>query len=178
MSPTKLHISSIIDDKRCLETHVTEDAEATVIVLDSAVAGVGVGIGRTIAHVLSGNSNSGAFDAKREVWQRCTTGEGVAREILIVRSSIDLGPVILGQVIRHDEQAGTRIGNAIDAVAVEVVGSDLVASGSESPVSLATIGSSVGDVSSILVAVNVAKVVCTIYRVIMSAKVITSKVKS
>ena len=100
-------------------------------------------------------------NADGEIWESSRAGEDIATLGAVVLRTTDLLIVGVDNAVIHEKKGGTGVSDGVDARVHESTIANLVTSASKFPEALRVIDWGVGDVTSVLAAVNEAEVVCT-----------------
>jgi len=153
---TGRRLSLVEDGKDSLEEDVAEDGEAHA----------GVGLHATEAQVVADwsvvekrtrNNEWGVTNVDSEVWHDGVAREDPTTDLGVVRGTLDLRVVGLNDLLWEKEKGSAGVGDGLANVLLLNAVADLVAASVEHPVSAGALDWDIGERSSVLAAVDVAK---------------------
>lgn len=150
----------IKNHKLALEEDIPKDIQADALTrLNAAEARRPAVVDRSVVDVRAGDRGLVAADLEADVRQGGAAGVGVAALGLVELGAAD-GFVVCGyDGVVDEQQGGARVGDGVDAVAVDGAVAYGVARGSKGPKALGTVDGNVGDVAGVCAVVDGAKAV-------------------
>ena len=150
----------IKNHKLALEENIPKDIQADALTrLDAAEARRPAVVNRRVVDVRARDRGLVGADLEADVRQGCAAGVGVAALGLVELGAAD-GVVVGGyNGVVDEQQSGARVGDGVDAVAVDGAVADGVARGGKAPEALGTVDGNVGDVAGVCAVVDGTKAV-------------------